>query len=76
MAYSRCAETSSGPDLEHCLSLANGLAGNIDVEAFDVTLEFGRDREDAALIRLDSPGCADYPAQISQLGGFRTYPIF
>ena len=41
-------------DLEQRLALGHRLAGDVDMQAFDIPLELGRDREDAPLVRLDA----------------------
>jgi hypothetical protein len=56
--------------------LATGWPVSIDVQAFDITLEFGRDGIGAALVRLDAAGGADDLVQRAQLAASVLTPSF
>ena len=63
-------------NLKQRLPLADRLAGDIDVQALDVALELGRNRINAALVRLDPPSGTHHLVEDAQLSGFRPHTQF
>ncbi len=61
-------------DLEQRLALAHGLAGGVDMQAFDVALELGGDGVGQALVGFDAACRAHHLVQVAQADSLNAHP--
>ncbi|EKD98565.1 MAG: hypothetical protein ACD_23C00368G0002 [uncultured bacterium] len=72
--FALCRNQLWAVDLEQGLALAHCLSGGIDMQAFDVTLEFGRDGVGQAFVGFNTASRSHHLVEGAQGGSFDSYP--